>query len=422
MRILLLSTYDGWGGPAIATVRLLDALTNYGIKAKALVRKKSVDKITVVGLEKNWLYVWDFVWERTVIWLANRFSKNNIYALDIANTGIDITSLPEFKQADVIHLHWVNQGMLSLKNIRKIMESGKKIVWTMHDMWPATGICHYTNGCDNYHTECRNCSFLTGGGNKRDLSYRTFQKKMKIYKDSSITFVSCSQWLAEKAGKSALMDGHEVTCIPNPINTNLFRPRNKKQAREKYGLPQDKKLILFSAVKITDQRKGFDYLIQSCKLLAHKHPETVENTEIVILGKRSEQLNEQLAPFKVHTLGFIGKEQDLVDVYNAVDLYVTPSLQDNLPNTIMEAMACGIPCVGFNVGGIPEMIDHIHNGYVAQYKSSEDFANGIYWILTESDYPTLAEQAHRKVITSYSESTIARKYLDVYNKVTMKHA
>ena len=142
---------------------------------------------------------------------------------------------------------------------------------------------------------------------------------------------------------------------------------------------------------------------------------------VVVFGKESQQL-ANLLPFKVYPLDFVSNEHQLVNIYNAVDLFVTPSLEENLPNMIMEAMACGIPCVGFNVGGIPEMIDHLHNGYVAQYKSSEDFANGIYWTLTDPDYPSLAEQACRKAVTHYSESTIAKKYIDLYNKVTGRNA
>ncbi|KAA6318807.1 hypothetical protein EZS27_031225, partial [termite gut metagenome] len=123
-------------------------------------------------------------------------------------------------------------------------------------------------------------------------------------------------------------------------------------------------------------------------------------------------------PFNVHPLPFTGKENELVNVYNAVDVYVTPSLQENLPNTIMEAMACGIPCVGFDTGGVAEMIDHLHNGYVARYKSTEDFAEGIYRIATDPEYNLLSQQARRKVIANYSEGHIAKKYIEVYNKVT----
>lgn len=253
------------------------------------------------------------------------------------------------------------------------------------------------------------------------MSYRTFRKKQKLYQNISIHFVTCSRWLKEEAQKSALIADKSITNIPNAINTNLFKPLNKQEARSKCMLPQDKKLILFGSVKITDKRKGIDYLIESCRILAEKHPELKETLGVVVFGNQSQQLEAQL-PFKAYPLNYVNNEHDMVNVYNAVDLFVIPSLEDNLPNTIMEAMACGIPCVGFNVGGIPEMIDHLHNGYVAQYKSSEDFANGICWTLNESEYPSLSEQASRKVTANYSESIIAKKYIDVYNKITGKYA
>lgn len=164
MRVLLINTSERIGGAAIAASRLMESLKNHGIKAKLLVRDKQTDQISVVSLDHNWRMVWKFVWERIVIWSANRFNKKNIFAVDIANTGTDITSLPEFQQADVIHLHWINQGMLSLKNIEKILASGKPVVWTMHDMWPCTGICHHARECTHYQQECHNCPFIHGGG------------------------------------------------------------------------------------------------------------------------------------------------------------------------------------------------------------------------------------------------------------------
>lgn len=421
MRVLLINTSERIGGAAIAASRLMEALKNNGIKAKLLVRDKQTDRITVVALRRNWRLVWKFVWERIVIWKANRFKKNNLFAVDIANTGTDITCLPEFQQADVIHLHWINQGMLSLKNIEKILESGKPVIWTMHDMWPCTGICHHARECEGYQQECDSCPFLYGGGHRHDLSYRIFRRKQRLYREHSLTFVACSHWLEEKARLSALTAGHKIVCIPNPLNINLFRPHDKLGARERLRLPADRKLLLFGSVKITDKRKGIDYLIESCRILAERHSELKEQLAVVAFGKQSQQLAD-LLPFKVYPLDFVHDDHRLVDIYNAVDLFVTPSLEENLPNTIMEAMACGTPCVGFNVGGIPEMIDHLHNGYVAIYKSSDDFANGIYWVLTEPDYHSLCEQAVRKAVSHYSESSVAKRYIDLYNKVTGNHA
>jgi len=421
MRVLIINTSERIGGAAIAANRLMDALKNNGIKAKMLVRDKQTEQISVVGLKKSWWKVWQFIWERVVIWKANKFKKHNLFAVDIANTGTDITSLPEFKQADVIHLHWINQGMLSLTDIRRIIDSGKPIVWTMHDMWPCTGICHHARQCDKYQQECKNCPYLLNGGSPRDLSNKVFLQKKELYNNSSIVFVTCSQWLKEQAEKSALLDKHTVINIPNPININLFKPRNKQEARTRCNFPADKRIILFGAAKPTDKRKGVDYFIESCNLLVQKHPELKDRIGIAIYGKQSEQI-VPLLPFETYDLKYISSEKELVNVYNAIDLYATPSLEENLPNTIMEAMACGVPCVGFNVGGIPEMIDHLHNGYVAEYKSAEDFANGIYWTLTEGEYDMLSEEASRKVTACYSEGTIAKKYIEVYNKITGDHA
>ncbi len=421
MRVLLINTSERTGGAAVAAGRLMEALKNNGIKAKMLVRDKQTDKLSVVELKRSWRNLWRFTWERMVIWMANRFQKDTIFLVDIANVGTDITGLPEFKQADVIHLHWINQGMLSLGDLQKIFNSGKPVVWTMHDMWTFTGMCHYAGDCTHYQEQCHHCPLLSGGGGKKDLSYHTFRKKQKLYAHAKISFVACSRWLESMAQKSALFKGQYVTNIPNAINTNLYRPHDKKQARAKCNLPQNKKLLLFGSVKITDKRKGLGYFVDACRLLKEKYPEMSKDLGVVVFGQKSAQL-EQMMPLPVYSMDYVNNEKELVDIYNAVDLYVTPSLEDNLPNTIMEAMACGVPCVGFQVGGIPEMIDHLHNGYVARYKSAEDFANGIYWTLTESEYPSLSEEAHRKVVTHYSESIVAKRYIEIYNKVTGSYA
>ncbi len=420
MRVLLINTSERTGGAAIAANRLMEALKNSGIKAKTLVRDKQTDQVTVVALRKSWWHIWQFVWERMVIWKANRFKKHNLFAVDIANTGTDITSLPEFRQADVIHLHWINQGMLSLKDIRKIIASGKPVVWTLHDMWPITGICHHAQDCLNYCTQCHDCPLLYKGS-AHDLSNSTYRKKLQIYKNANLTFVACSQWLEELAKKSALTMGHTVTSIPNAINTNLFHPADKTQARKKLHLPTDKRLLLFSSMKITDKRKGIDYLIEACRILVKQYPDFCDTLGVVVVGSESQQY-AHLFPFPVYCIDYVSKEKEIVDIYNAVDLFVTPSLQENLPNTIVESMSCGVPCVGFQIGGIPQMIDHLHNGYVARYKSSDDLANGIYWSLCGGDYKTLSEEARRKAVSAYSEHIIAMKYIHVYNQITDENA
>lgn len=414
MRVLIINTSEKIGGAAIAASRLMDALKNNGVKAKMLVRDKQTDRISVAALHKSILHKIRFVWERIVIWRANHFKKDNLFLVDIANTGTDITSLPEFKEADIIHLHWINQGYLSLQNIRKIIGSGKPIVWTMHDMWPFTGICHYSGECTKYQNKCNRCPLLLIEKEK-DLSSQVFRSKEKLYSRSHITFVACSRWLGDLARESALLSGQKVISIPNAINTNVFQPTDSKQARLSCNLPAEKKLLLFGSLKITDKRKGIDYLIEACTIIQATYPQIAKQLGIIIVGRQSEQMKE-LFPFPVYVIDYVYEEKEMAQIYNAADVFVTPSLQDNLPNTIVESMACGTPCVGFSIGGIPEMIDHQQNGYLAQYKDAKDLAKGIAFVLDDNNNTDLATAAAKKAIATYSESNVAMKYIDIYHQ------
>lgn len=416
MRVLIVNTSENTGGAAVAANRLKDALNNNGVKAKMLVRDKTTDDITVVKLPKGLLNHWNFLWERWVIFWNTHFSRKHLFEIDIANAGNDITQLPEFREADVIHLSWINQGMLSIKNIRKIVESGKPIVWTLHDLWPATAICHYAQGCPSFRTRCHNCRLLPGDGSTNDLSARVWRYKQAVYAKSNITFVTCSRWLEQQAKQSALLNGLRVTSIPNPIDTRVFCMKDKQEARKRLELPLDKRLILFVSQRVTDVRKGMDYFIDAIDMLVQQHPEMKDNTGVVILGGHSEEVADRLA-LTTYPLGYVNDEQRIVDVYNSADIFVLPSLEDNLPNTIMEAMACGVPCVGFNVGGIPEEITHLQNGYVAQYKNTADLAKGIFWVLVKSDRDLLSKQAVGHVLRNYSQRSVAMKYSDEYEQV-----
>ena len=413
MRVLIVNTSERTGGAAVAANRLMMALNNNGVKAKMLVRDKESDSLTVVGLPKSPMLNWHFLWERLVIFFHCRFSRKHLFEIDLANSGSDITKLREFQEADVIHLHWINQGMLSLSGIRKILKSGKPVVWTMHDIWPATAICHLTLNCRNFTTHCHNCRLLPGKGSSSDLSTSVWRKKEKMLEDSSIYFVTCSHWLEQEAKASAMLRGQKIVSIPNPIDTHIYRSGDKQTARKNLGLPEDKRLILFVSQRVTNKNKGMDYLIDACRQL--------KDYELVILGGHAEEVVDQL-PLKAHPLGYVNDERRIVEIYQAVDVFVLPSLSENLPNTIMEAMACGVPCVGFKVGGIPEEIDHKRNGYVAEYRDSDDLARGIRWILSEADYDQLSQEAVRKVAHSYSQQSVAISYLDVYHQaMAFKH-
>lgn len=416
MRVLIVNTSERTGGAAVAANRLMEALNNNGVKAKMLVRDKVTDDLTVADVGGGLLPKWNFLWERWCIFCRLHFSRKHLFEVDIANAGSDITRLREFKEADIIHLHWINQGMLSLHGIRKILDSGKPVVWTMHDMWPATAICHLTFGCRKYSSECSHCPLMPKNSPCGDLARKIWRRKMRMMRNhSSMIFVACSRWLASDAKRSKLLEGKKVTSIPNPIDIKTYCPGDKEEARRMLGLPSGRRLILFVAQRVSNVNKGISYLIEACRILTEKNPVLAKSLGVVILGGSGAEL---VGSFNIpaYPLGYCTDEERIIAAYRAADLFVTSSLSENLPNTIMEAMACGVPCVGFNTGGIPEMIDHHKNGYVAAYKDAADLARGMAWVLGEADYPALSANAVSKVTTTYSQQSVALKYIEVYNQ------
>ena len=398
MKVLLVSTSDMVGGGAIATFRLMEALNNNGVKAKMLVRDKLSSSVTVAQTGT----IIPKVLERLQI--MSRL-KGKLWQADTADFGINITRTEEYEEADIIHLHWINQGMVSLSCLKKMIKDGKKIVWTLHDEWPYLGICHYKGDCQE--TECRQCPLLPG-----NIAHKHYLQKQNIYKKGNITFVGCSQWITDRA-KQALPDA-EVVHINNCVPHNIFRHIDQMEARKKLDLPLDNKIILFCSQNLNDERKGFAFLQQALEKF------TIHNSQFIIQGPQSMAMDSHspkggegggLMTICIGKGGrYISSPEEMAMMYAAADVFVTPSLQDNLPNTIAEAMSCGTPCVGFNVGGIPEMIDHLQNGYVAQYKDVNDLAEGIQYVLTHD----MREAALHKAASAYGETHVAQKYINVY--------
>ncbi|MBC5632688.1 glycosyltransferase family 4 protein [Parabacteroides hominis] len=400
MKIVILNTSERTGGAAVAAGRLGKALKQAGIQVNKLVR------------DDTWLNRFRFYWERLIIFLCNHLNRKNLFAVSIANTGTDLSGNLSVKEADIIHFHWINQGFLSLKDIEALVKLNKPIVWTMHDMWPCTSICHHARDCEKFQTGCESCFFLKSKG--KDLSTSVFDKKLSLYKDANITFVGCSRWLSGRAKKSYLLQDKTVLSIPNPIDTEVYHPMDQGTARELLGLPSGKKLLLFGALNVTDKRKGIDYLIAALRKIEK------QDVELVVFGQVKDDIRG-LFPVPIHSMGYLSDESKIVALYNAVDIFITSSLEENLPNTIMESMACGTPCVGFEIGGIPEMIDHKINGYVTNYKDANDLANGIQWVLEHGDRQALSDACVKKVQENYTDEVIAGKYLALYQNILCKN-
>lgn len=400
MKIVIINTSGRTGGAAVAAGRLGKALEKAGIQVDKLVRKDT------------WSDRFRFYWERLIIFLCNHLNRRNLFAVSIANTGMDLSGHPSVKEADIIHLHWINNGFLSVSNLGKLINSGKPVVWTLHDLWPATAICHYPDKCKKYQSKCSQCP-LQVTGSLFDLANWTYNRKKRIGLNR-IHFVGCSKWITEMAKKSSLLEGASFTSIPNPIDTYVFKPSLKRDSRKRFQLPDDRFLLLFVAAKLSNRRKGAAYLIEACSILKQYYTDKIE---IVLMGGDGSEESWRSLPFKVNSLGYISDTSTMVAAYSCADLFVIPSLEDNLPNTIMESMACGTPCVGFGIGGIPEMIDHRVNGWVANYKDTGDLADGIRWVLEHVDRQALSDACVKKVQENYAEEVVAKQYTALYEKL-----
>lgn len=420
MKVAFINIDDTLGGASVACLRLAKAIqTCSEVEVTIFTQKKATNNSLVTPIQTG--FWWNikknsrFILERLYFAFYEK-SKEVRFAFSPAVIGIDITEeIENLKEFDVIHLHWINFGFLSLKSLEKLIQLQLPIVWTMHDMWAFTGGCHYSNGCSNFTRSCGFCNEFLKNPSEKDISFEILAKKKLLFSaNSHLHFVACSRWLQAEAQKSTLLKEHRISSIPNAIDSSLFFPIEKRVAREKLQLSVNKKFILFAAMKVTDKRKGFSYL-QEALFLLNQANDSLQNEliELIIIGNTEDNSFSEL-PFKVTNLGKISDAVLLNTVYNAADVFVTPSLQDNLPNTIMESLATGTPCVGFNVGGIPEMIDHKENGYVADYLSASSLASGIQWIIEHENYKALSEKSILKVENEYKEQVVTKQYLAVY--------
>ena len=422
MKVTLINTDDAGGGAPAACMRLLKALELKQVDVQMQVQEKKTTEPRVKSIGADQLsklrIKFNFLYERLpFIWFKAK-DRSVRFAFSTANTGTDITKQPVVAGADLLHLHWTNFGYLSIDNLRQLLETDKPIVWTLHDMWTFTGGCHYAGECDHFLNHCGNCWMLRDADD-HDISDTGWQRKAEMYTAANnIVFVTCSHWLAEVARTSSLLKGFRIETIPNPIDTVIFSARDKLAARKKWNIDPQSKIILFGAANIMDRRKGISYLVEALNILKLKYPGNGD-IEIVLFGKNKSFDVNQL-PFKVYELHMINSEQDIAEVYSLADVFVSPTIEDNLPNTIMEALACETPVVAFNTGGVPDMVEHKRNGYLAEFKSAEDFAAGINYILNSDKKDELAANARKKVLDNFTNEIVAEKYITVYQSVLNK--
>lgn len=416
MKVLFVNTNDTNGGAARAAVRIMRGVQQHGVEAMAFVKFKNSQASDIIPLSRfvpiNLLYrVCDWIemkiknkWQHFK-WHPYKRTKQDVYMSDLRGTRIH----GAFQKLDynIVHLHWINNRFLDIDELVKIH---KPIVWTLHDSWPFTGVCHVPYECKNYQTHCGTCPML-GSKIEEDLAYEVFDKKIKICKDLDLHIVTPSRWLADCAKRSVLLGRFLVHVIPNCIDTELYQPIDNQNARIALGLDPNKKYLLFGAMQATtDKNKGFKLLIEALKKLSNT------NIELIIYGT-NENMEQYAIPIPYRSLGYIRDDKLMVRLYNAADICLVPSLSENLSNTIMESLSCGTPVVAFQIGGNSDMVDHKQNGYLAEERNSEDLAKGIEWCLENNINCALSQNARIKVMHNYTIDIVAEQYKRLYESL-----
>lgn len=412
MKVLHFSTGDINGGAFRGAYWLHKGLLNRGLRSKLLVLNKFSDDPTVVKVS-NRPFIQKFnrlkgAIEELPVLLYKQKTQAAFSPAITAATGV--RQAIEDYQPDLIHLQWVNGGLLNPKAIGAMAHI--PIVWTLRDMWPFSGGCHYANDCSRYTETCGTCPIL-GSTHRRDLSHRLWQRKHNAWRRSRLHPVAISRWMAECAAASSLFQGQTVPVIHNAVDETLFRPLNKAFSRSVLNLSSDKKIIAFGAINaVSSERKGFSYLVSALRRLSQQA--TADSREVVIFGASQPQEDIDLG-LKVTYLGRLKDNVTLALVYSAADVMVVPSVQEAFGKTAIEAMACATPVVSFDSTGLKDIVEHRQSGYRARCFDAADLASGIDWVLQGSEhYEQLCRRARAVVEEKFTVKHQADRYCQLY--------
>lgn len=400
MKVLLLNTFKKGGGAAIASKRLVNALKKNDVEVTFgfFYPDNESDGFLLFGspIYNKLCFLLERLGAlrliRKMAWLF-KFSPG-IY-------GVNITKHPKFLEADVVHLHWVNFGFLSIRQIGKLSEM-KPLVMTLHDMWAFTGGCHYSHDCVGYQGDCKDCFYLRSG---LDTASNILAKKQLMW-SRPFGLITCSSWMESSVRKSKLMSGWPVQTIGNTLDIDLYQQLDQLMLRSKYQLDQESIYVLSGAMDLEDERKGFKYFQEAVSLIRRR----ANNIKILTFGKGG------VTDWGVESISFgsIHSERELVEIYNLADVFVLPSIQDNLPNTVMEAMACGVPVVAFDCGGVTDMVEHKVNGYLAENRNAGSLAEGICYFMDRDVRNRAGKRATMKIMENYAEDRVTEMHLAAY--------
>ena len=419
MRIVHVSTSDIAGGAGRAAHRLHSGLRRIGQDSAMFVAERLSHDPTV----RAWMPSGDVAVHpgagsplarapRSLArYLKSRPPGSEFFSDDRHARGVDqVAQLPE---ADVVNLHWVAR-FIDHRVFFSTVPPCTPVVWTLHDMNAFTGGCHYDAGCGRYVQRCGACPQL-GSDAAVDLSRHIWRRKHRSYEGieaGRLHVVTPSRWLAGEARRSTLLGRFPVSVIPNAVDVEAFAPRDRRFARQVLGMHPDAEVVLFVADWADNRRKGLALLTEALAGLSHR-----SRLLLLSVGHDKSMAENPVRNARRH-LGPVSNERLLSVVYSAADVFVIPSVQDNLPNTVLEAMACGTPVVGFSTGGVPDMVRPGHTGLLAPVGDGAALCQALDWLLQdEAGRSAMAANCRRIAVEEYALETQSRRYLELYRRI-----
>lgn len=401
-------------GRSSANTRLHYALLERGIDSKILTLEgdetlkevyKIESKIFKGKLGQKWRWFWQVIFDKIFI------IDGMPYHMGVGGKHIEKERL--VKDADIVHLHWVCD-FASPKTISRILSLGKPVVWTCHDSWPFTGGCNVKYDCIGYQKKCNHCFVMKRTWGNCLTEYVWKQKRMCLG-DCNIQFIAPSAWIKNNILQSSLFGKNICHIVHNALDLKLYDKISVDQIEKRLGYrkEEDKIHILFGATSIHIPYKGFRYLLEMLNVLYEKYKNLSSRVVLHVLGEGISR-ESILDRYECKFWGYIDDEEKKVGIYNVADLLIYPSLEDNLPSVVMESLACFTPAVVFNTGGIPDLVEHKKNGYIAKYKDSQDLLNGLIWCIENNRNNYLGEYGRKKIEKTCSSNMIAEKHIQIY--------
>ena len=403
MKVLHINQSDISGGAAIAGYRLHQGLLAEGIDSRMLVgtMKTVSDRIASVPRKPRF--------ENQL----NRFTRYS--GLNYINlfSSFNIPNHKFYQDADILNFHNLHTGYFNYLAIPTLTKT-KPAVFTLHDMWSFTGHCAYSYDCDRWEIGCGKCPYLeTYPAIYRDSTSLEWKLKNWVYSKSNLTIITLSNWLTEQS-KTSMLNRFPIYHIPNGIDTNAYQPLDRQLCKAVLDIPSNKRVLLFGADSLKDQRKGGDLLLKTLQQL----PQFLKSeTVLLTFGNGSETITSELG-MRTINLGYINSDRLKSIAYAAADLFVFPTRADNLPLVLQESMACGTPMVSFDIGGVPDLVRHMVTGYLAKPEDAKDFCKGIVMLLEDEQLrQTMSANCRTIALAEYSLELQAKRYIEIYKKI-----